>query len=143
MLYRSSIGAIALATAMIVGVAGAQAHDDKKYPDFSGQWKRPPGIGNQYDISRPQRLGQVPPLTKEYQLIWEEGLRGLTPQRRPALIYGMLDRIARHWGTTPAEREAAFPGDRSEDAGTYFLWRGVDIAAPAIMLSFAKWLIPE
>jgi len=75
MLYRSSIGAIALATAMIVGVAGAQAHDDKKYPDFSGQWKRPPGIGNQYDISRPQRLGQVPPLTKEYQLIWEEGLQ--------------------------------------------------------------------
>ena len=75
MLYRSSIGAIALATAMLVGAAGAQAHDEKKYPDFGGQWKRPPGIANQYDISRPQRLGQVPPLTKEYQLIWEEGLQ--------------------------------------------------------------------
>ena len=60
---------------MIIGAAGAQAHDEKKYPDFGGQWKRPPGIGNQYDISRPQRLGQVPPLTKEYQLIWEEGLQ--------------------------------------------------------------------
>ena len=52
-----SIGALALATAMIVGVAGAQAHDEKKYPDFGGQWKRPPGIANQFDISKPQRLG--------------------------------------------------------------------------------------
>jgi hypothetical protein len=75
MLYRSSIGAIALATAMIVGAAGAQAHDEKKYPDFGGQWKRPPGIANQYDISRPQRLGQVPPLTREYRAIWEAGLQ--------------------------------------------------------------------
>jgi hypothetical protein len=75
MLYRSSIGALALATAMFTALAGAQAHDAKKYPDFGGQWKRPAGIGNQYDISRPTRLGQVPPLTKEYQLIWEEGLQ--------------------------------------------------------------------
>jgi hypothetical protein len=73
--YRSSISPLALATAMIVGLAGAQAHDEKKYPDFGGQWKRPPGIANQYDISRPQRLGQVPPLTKEYQLKWEAGLQ--------------------------------------------------------------------
>ena len=35
--YRSSIGALALATAIILGVAGAQAHDEKKYPDFGGQ----------------------------------------------------------------------------------------------------------
>ena len=75
MLYRSSISALALATAMIVGAAGAQAHDEKKYPDFGGQWKRPPGIANQYDISKPQRLGQVPPLTREYQLKWEAGLQ--------------------------------------------------------------------
>ena len=75
MLYRSSIGAIALATAMIVGAASAQAHDEKKYPDFGGQWKRPPGIANQYDVSRPQRLGQVPPLTREYRAIWEAGLQ--------------------------------------------------------------------
>jgi len=75
MLYRSSIGAIALATAMIVGAASAQAHDEKKYPDFGGQWKRPPGIANQYDISRPQRLGQVRPLTREYRAIWEAGLQ--------------------------------------------------------------------
>jgi hypothetical protein len=43
----------------------------------------------------------------------------------------MLRGIARDWGTTPAERELVFPGDSSESAGTYFLWRGVDVAAPA------------
>ena len=75
MLYRNSIGAMALATAMIAAMAGAQAHDEKKYPDFGGQWKRPPGIANQFDISKPQRLGQVPPLTREYQLKWEAGLQ--------------------------------------------------------------------
>jgi hypothetical protein len=75
MLDRSSISAIALATAMIAGIAGAQAHDDKKYPDFGGQWKRPPGIANQFDTSKPTRLGQVPPLTREYQLRWEAGLQ--------------------------------------------------------------------
>ena len=64
MLYRSSISALALATAMIAGAIGAQAHDEKKYPDFGGQWKRPPGIANQYDISKPQRLAQVPPLKR-------------------------------------------------------------------------------
>jgi hypothetical protein len=75
MLYRSSISALALATALIVGIAGAQAHDEKKYPDFGGQWKRPPGIANQFDTSKPQRLGQVPPLTREYQIKWEAGLQ--------------------------------------------------------------------
>jgi hypothetical protein len=74
---RSSIVAVALATvaAMVLGLAGAKAHDEKKYPDFGGQWKRPPGIANQFDISKPQRLGQVPPLTREYQLKWEAGLQ--------------------------------------------------------------------
>ena len=73
---RGSMGAIALAAAMVmVGIAGANAHDEKKYPDLSGQWKRPPGIANQFDISKPQRLGQVPPLTREYQLKWEAGLQ--------------------------------------------------------------------
>ena len=73
--HRSSFGPFVLAGVLSAIIAGAQAHDEKKYPDFGGQWKRPPGIANQYDISRPQRLGQVPPLTKEYQLIWEEGLQ--------------------------------------------------------------------
>src|SRR5215831_18223467 len=73
---RGSMRTIALAAAMVMGgIAGANAHDERKYPDLSGQWKRPPGIANQFDISKPQRLGQVPPLTREYQLKWEAGLQ--------------------------------------------------------------------
>src|SRR5262249_13407748 len=54
---KGSMGAIALVAAMvIVGIGGANAHDEKKYPDLSGQWKRPPGIANQFDVSKPQRL---------------------------------------------------------------------------------------
>ena len=43
----------------------------------------------------------------------------------------MLGDVARHWGTTREERAAAFPGDRSADAGADRLWRGVSVAAPA------------
>jgi hypothetical protein len=46
--------------------------------------------------------------------------------------------IARHWGTTPAERALAFPGDRPEDAGTDRLWRGVGIQAPDTIVF--RWL---
>ena len=60
MLYRSSIGAIALATAMIVGAASAQAHDEKKYPDMRAQWTR---IGSAaFDPNKPGGRGQQPPL---------------------------------------------------------------------------------
>ena len=34
-------------------MATAQAWDDTKYPNFGGQWKRPPGIGNQFDQTKP------------------------------------------------------------------------------------------
>ena len=46
--------------------------------------------------------------------------------------------IARHWGTTPAERDAVFPGDRPGDAGADLLWRGVGVAAPAGVVF--RWL---
>jgi len=72
MLYRSSIGALALAAALGM-VAGAQAFDDSKYPDLSGQWKRPPGVSNQYDTSKP-RTAEEAPLTPEYQAIFEANL---------------------------------------------------------------------
>jgi len=65
--------AITMALAMVVG--GAWAHDESKYPDWSGQWKRPPGIANQFDTSKAPRKGQQPPLTPEYQAIWEANLK--------------------------------------------------------------------
>ena len=43
MLYRNSIGVVALAAVFVTAVAGARAHDEAKYPDWSGQWLRTGG----------------------------------------------------------------------------------------------------
>src|SRR5262249_17332756 len=41
MIHRASIAGIVLA-ALTMNVLGAQAHDEMKYPDWSGQWDRVP-----------------------------------------------------------------------------------------------------
>jgi hypothetical protein len=74
MVVRSPIGLIALAAGMIATAMSAPAFDETKYPDWSGQWRRPPGVGNQWDTSRPPRQGR-PPLTPEYQAIYEANLK--------------------------------------------------------------------
>jgi hypothetical protein len=72
---RGSIAAITMTAMLAVLIGGAQAHDESKYPDWSGQWRRPPGIANQFDTSKQPREGQKPPLTAEYQAIWEANLK--------------------------------------------------------------------
>ena len=62
--------AIALATALMAApsAAPAQVVDFGKYPDFKGQWMRPfDGSPNNWI-----RLAGKPPLTPEYQKIWDE-----------------------------------------------------------------------
>ena len=55
MIHRSSIAGIALA-ALAMTVVGAQAHDETKYPDWSGQWTRVPDGGvPRYDPTKPLR----------------------------------------------------------------------------------------
>src|SRR5262249_15573609 len=54
--------------------ASAFAFDDAQYPDFSGQWHKPPQLGNQWDPTRPLGRGQNPPLTAEYQKIFDASL---------------------------------------------------------------------
>ena len=66
MLYRTSIGAAALVAATM-WMYGAAAFDETKYPDWSGQWKRPPGLATQWDQGKPAGLGQQAPLVPEYQ----------------------------------------------------------------------------
>src|SRR5215831_11048881 len=68
---RSGIGSITLAAVTVIAAVGAQAFDQSNYPDWSGQWKRPAGVGNQWDTSKPPRRGQQAPLTPEYQVIYE------------------------------------------------------------------------
>ena len=43
MLYRGSIGAIALLTVLCATMLDASAFDDAKYPDLKGQWVRAEG----------------------------------------------------------------------------------------------------
>ena len=74
MFARSLIGAMTLAVALATTNASAQVFDPSKYPDIMGQWKRPPGVANQWDTSKPPRRGQEPPLTPEYQAVFEANL---------------------------------------------------------------------
>ncbi len=77
---RSSIGAIALAAALLVGFDGAQAFDETKYPDWKGQWGRLQTLRTRaspnpsFDPNKPQGLGQEAPLTPEYRAILEASL---------------------------------------------------------------------
>ena len=45
-----------------------------KYPDIVGQWRRPAGIGIQWDQSKPVGPRQQAPLTPEYQARYEANL---------------------------------------------------------------------
>jgi len=68
MFDRSSIGAIIALALLGQPIAAAHAQDLSKYPDWSGQWRKPDGIGNgPWDVTKPAGRGQQAPLTPEYQ----------------------------------------------------------------------------
>ena len=71
MLVRRFIGAIA-ATAVLSMAIPAHAQDLSRYPDWSGQWKRPPGVNGNWDPTKPAGPGQAAPLTPEYQKIFDQ-----------------------------------------------------------------------
>ena len=88
MRHRCSISAIALAAALSVTLPGAEAADQFKYPDMTGQWVRA-HQRSQWDPSKPRGLQQEAPLTPEYQAIFEANLaelkssgQGVDPQLR-------------------------------------------------------------
>jgi hypothetical protein len=68
MLDRSTLGAAALAAALSTTPAGAQAVDQMKYPDLTGQWIR---VGT----PRWVQPGQKAPLTPEYQAVFEANVK--------------------------------------------------------------------
>jgi hypothetical protein len=87
MRFRKSIGASAIAAALLLLMIGAAAaFDETGYPDLKGQWRHTGsggllagGAGGlRYDESKPPAqtlsLGQEPPLTPEYQAIYEANL---------------------------------------------------------------------
>src|SRR5262245_46333609 len=73
MACRSSFAIVAFAGLFSATAAGAQDFL-LKYPDIVGQWRRPPGIGIQWDQSKRVGLAQQAPLTPEYQARYEANL---------------------------------------------------------------------
>ncbi|HKD27615.1 MAG TPA: hypothetical protein VKC66_17150, partial [Xanthobacteraceae bacterium] len=75
--FRTSVGlatAVAVLFAVLSMATDACAFDESKYPDFSGVWRKPVGVGNQWDQTKPLGLAQEPPFTREYQVIFEASL---------------------------------------------------------------------
>ena len=78
MLFQRSATTVALAAALCAACTVAFAADDSKYPEWRGQWRRPPGVGIQWDPTKPPGLGQQAPLTPEYQAMLEASIRKVT-----------------------------------------------------------------
>jgi hypothetical protein len=74
MFGQNAVGAILLTAALLMPMAGARGFDEAKYPDMQGQWGRPQGVGIQWDPTKPIGRPQQPPLTPEYQAIWEASM---------------------------------------------------------------------
>lgn len=75
MFCRAGIGATLLA-ALCATIVGAQAHDELKYPDWAGKWARVEGGPPRYDPSKARGRAQEPPLTPEFQAIFEKSFCG-------------------------------------------------------------------
>jgi hypothetical protein len=74
MTMRSLIGVLTLA-ATLATTTGASAHDESKYPDWSGQWRwNPMGGGPRYDPTKPAGAAQQAPLKEEFRRIHEESM---------------------------------------------------------------------
>jgi hypothetical protein len=76
MLYRNSIGAIAI-MALLVSTTTAQIFDYSKYPNLKGRWDRfvvRTAQGGGFDQTKSEGLAQQAPLTPEYQKSLEESV---------------------------------------------------------------------
>src|SRR6266566_5280217 len=103
MVYRGTLMALALATALTLPVGDAKAQDkaqDKTYPNWKGEWTtvipRLPGQQLRFDPNKPYGKGQQAPLTEEYQKIYQanlaeqaEGGQGLFLDHASCLPAGM------------------------------------------------------
>jgi hypothetical protein len=76
MLYRCAIAL--LAVAIVLTAADVGQAQDKKYPNWKGEWEaispRMPGQRLRFDPAKPYGRGQQAPLTEEYKKIYEANL---------------------------------------------------------------------
>ncbi len=71
--HRCSLGMAALAATLCIAMASARADEAKKFPNWEGLWKRGSPVGV-WDPTKPGGLAQQPPLTPEYQKVFESNL---------------------------------------------------------------------
>jgi hypothetical protein len=74
---RSAMRAAAVLAVLAITSATAEAFDEAKYPDLSGQWVAVRlGVRGQpaFDPTKPWGLGQQAPLTPEYRKVLEESI---------------------------------------------------------------------
>jgi len=78
MFNQSWAAAVFIALAAVLTIGSAKAADEKKYPDWRGQWSRfvVPGLPGQpsHDQTKAWGKGQEAPLTPEYQAILEASI---------------------------------------------------------------------
>ncbi len=106
MLHKCSLTALKVAAGLALMIGSAAAFDDSKYPDWSGQWRRPAGVGTQWDQTKPSGVAQKAPLTPEYQArleasIAEQARGGQGEDSRVSCITAGMPRIMT--GTRPFE----------------------------------------
>src|SRR3981081_283090 len=104
--HKNSLAALALTAALSLTIGTAAAFDATKYPDFSGQWKRPSGGATQWDQTKKAGLTQGAPLTPEYQArleasIADQARGGQGDDARVSCITAGMPRIMT--GTRPFE----------------------------------------
>jgi hypothetical protein len=106
MLHKCSLAALRVTATLMLMIGSAGAFDDSKYPDWSGQWRRPSGVGTQWDQTKRPGLAQQAPLTPEYQArleasIADQSRGGQGEDSRVSCITAGMPRIMT--GTRPFE----------------------------------------
>jgi hypothetical protein len=106
MLHKCSLTALTVTATLMLMIGSAAAFDDSKYPDWSGQWRRPSGVATQWDQTKRPGLAQQAPLTPEYQArleasIADQARGGQGEDSRVSCITAGMPRIMT--GTRPFE----------------------------------------
>ena len=159
---RSLIGATAFAAGLLITIGGAAAFDESKYPDFNGQWRRAVSvrsdrIGAAFDPSKPFGREEKPPLTPEYQAIYEanladmaQGGQGIDPTYKclsPGMPRVMIPYIGMEFVVTPGATYILFERDWDFNRHIYTDGRGFpdNMAQEPQYLGYSigKWLAPN
>jgi hypothetical protein len=159
---RGSTGATTLEAALLLTIGGAAAFDEGKYPDFNGQWRRAASVrservGAAFDPSKPFGRAEMPPLTAEYQAIYEANLvdmekggQGIDPTSTclsPGMPRVMIPYVGMEFVVTPGATYILFERDWDFNRHIYTDGRGfpADMALEPRYLGYSigKWLDTE